>query len=383
MVSAHTHSIYIRRVSNIDFRDFQKLIFYYYADHYINFKDLITELYRIYKTRIWLSAINPASFSQHALGSPPSGIGPGALSGQEHMDAYSTTGQDPDPYGAVPPYQIGYDTYTPNYPAIPGVLNSFHNAPRGSFIGGSQLSPLDLMPTYNYGHGSYNMPPSAAPPTMNTNPFHGGYGYAAENENSNQAGQFASTNTYNTGYGMPPSEPIPIHRPPPAPSSSKEEQRARAALLPGRPPGAPRGDGFDRVPFSVAHPDVYPFGDRPRGRAPPPLTAPTSDRVTGGFGPRAFAAAPDFVPHMHRAAWTQTPPSFPQVPQAFPQVPPTFGQAPPTFGQAPPTFRGSPPHMRFGAPGSENDGKAEVLASFLDSLQNKEDTHADAMSRER
>jgi hypothetical protein len=39
--------------------------------------------------------------------------------------------------------------------------------------------------------------------------------------------------------------------------------------------------------------------------------------------------------------------------------------------------------MRFGAPGSENDGKAEVMATFLDSLQSKEDMHADAMSRER
>jgi hypothetical protein len=57
-----------------------------FADHYINFKDLITELYRIYKTRIWLSAINPASFSQHALASLPSGIGLGALSNQDHMD---------------------------------------------------------------------------------------------------------------------------------------------------------------------------------------------------------------------------------------------------------------------------------------------------------
>ncbi|KXL44714.1 hypothetical protein M433DRAFT_271150 [Acidomyces richmondensis BFW] len=114
--------------------DFQKLIFYYYADHYINFKDLITDLYRIYKTRIWLSAVNPASFSQHALGQPPSGIGPGAItspySGNNQNSGLNTSytmayGQDPDPYGAIPPYQIGYDTYNPNYPAIPGVTNSF------------------------------------------------------------------------------------------------------------------------------------------------------------------------------------------------------------------------------------------------------------------
>ncbi|KAF2169298.1 hypothetical protein M409DRAFT_65010 [Zasmidium cellare ATCC 36951] len=109
--------------------DFQKLIFYYYADHYINFKDLITELYRIYKTRIWLSAINPASFSQHAMGQPPTGIGPGAVGpynpyavNNNYTMAY---GEDRDPYGAQMPYRIPYDTYNPNYPAIPGVANSF------------------------------------------------------------------------------------------------------------------------------------------------------------------------------------------------------------------------------------------------------------------
>ncbi|KAK5126074.1 hypothetical protein LTR85_011429 [Meristemomyces frigidus] len=118
--------------------DFQKLIFYYYADHYINFKDLITDLYRIYKTRIWLSAVNPASFSQHAMGQTPSAIGPGALTAGHGRDDLSYTmayGQDPDPYGAVRPYRIGYDTYTPNYPGIPGVSNSF--APPGGRGGGS------------------------------------------------------------------------------------------------------------------------------------------------------------------------------------------------------------------------------------------------------
>lgn len=110
-------------------RDFQKLIFYYYADHYINFKDLITELYRIYKTRIWMSAINPASFSQHATGQPPSGIGPGAVAPYNHYannQGYTMAyGEDADPYGSQMPYQIPYDTYTPNFPSIPGVPNSY------------------------------------------------------------------------------------------------------------------------------------------------------------------------------------------------------------------------------------------------------------------
>jgi hypothetical protein len=118
------------------------LIFYYYADHYINFKDLITELYRIYKTRIWLSAINPASFSQHALGQPPSGIGPGAVVGPNDGKFSSTMYGDPDPYGAVPPYRIGYDTYTPNFPAIPGVSNSF---PTGGAYGYHDTNPVPAL----------------------------------------------------------------------------------------------------------------------------------------------------------------------------------------------------------------------------------------------
>ncbi|KAF2773262.1 PSP1-domain-containing protein [Teratosphaeria nubilosa] len=110
--------------------DFQKLIFYYYADHYINFKDLITDLYRIYKTRIWLSAVNPASFSQHALGQPPSGVGPGAIMAYGNTaglnESYTMAyGQDPDPYGARAPYPVPTQSYDPNYPSIPGIANSF------------------------------------------------------------------------------------------------------------------------------------------------------------------------------------------------------------------------------------------------------------------
>ena len=156
-------------------RDFQKLIFYYYADHYINFKDLITELYRIYKTRIWMSAINPASFSQHAVNQPPSGIGPGAVApynpyanNQAYTMAY---GEDRDPYGAQIPYHINYDTYTPNYPGIPGVTNSFAPPialPAGqnyAFYGSNppQQQPAAALPAAHppssyLGHGTFSGP---------------------------------------------------------------------------------------------------------------------------------------------------------------------------------------------------------------------------------
>lgn len=60
--------------------DWKKLTFYYYAESYVNFNSLVTDLFKTYKTRIWMSAINPASFLTAAAGlPPPSIIGPGAI----------------------------------------------------------------------------------------------------------------------------------------------------------------------------------------------------------------------------------------------------------------------------------------------------------------
>lgn len=56
--------------------DWKKLTFYYFADSYINFNSLVTDLFKIYKTRIWMSAINPASFVTPTAGLQPPGVGP-------------------------------------------------------------------------------------------------------------------------------------------------------------------------------------------------------------------------------------------------------------------------------------------------------------------
>ena len=46
------------------FRDWQKLIFYYYVDHYVNFKDLVNDLYKVC---LRMSTVNPAFFSTNAI----------------------------------------------------------------------------------------------------------------------------------------------------------------------------------------------------------------------------------------------------------------------------------------------------------------------------
>lgn len=45
------------------------MTFYYFADSYINFNSLVTDLFKVYKTRIWMSAMNPASFAHPHAGS--------------------------------------------------------------------------------------------------------------------------------------------------------------------------------------------------------------------------------------------------------------------------------------------------------------------------
>lgn len=66
--------------------DWKKLTFYYFADSYINFNSLVTDLFKIYKTRIWMSAINPASFVTPSAGLQPPGIAPIGYAQEPPMD---------------------------------------------------------------------------------------------------------------------------------------------------------------------------------------------------------------------------------------------------------------------------------------------------------
>lgn len=76
-------------------RDWKKLTFYYFADSYINFNSLVTDLFKIYKTRIWMSAINPASFV-----TPPSAGLPGGISNPLHsQDTERRRSHDNRAYG--------------------------------------------------------------------------------------------------------------------------------------------------------------------------------------------------------------------------------------------------------------------------------------------
>ncbi|PVH94300.1 hypothetical protein DM02DRAFT_196312 [Periconia macrospinosa] len=75
--------------------DNHKITFFYYAEHYVNFNPLVADLFKHYKIRIWMSAVNPASVVNPAglmQVPPPSAIGPGAILHSNNSNASLSVG---------------------------------------------------------------------------------------------------------------------------------------------------------------------------------------------------------------------------------------------------------------------------------------------------
>jgi len=132
--------------------DWKKLTFYYFADSYINFNSLVTDLFKIYKTRIWMSAINPASFASPTLGlQAPSGIGPGAV----NIGRASTTTERRQ---ATAPEQP--TAYTASGQPVRGAQSSFPLA----FTPDRSLLPNSGYPVTSYPYNPYGAFGNAARP---------------------------------------------------------------------------------------------------------------------------------------------------------------------------------------------------------------------------
>ena len=137
--------------------DGKKLTFYFFSNEYINFNSLVTDLFKMYKTRIWMSAINPASFQ-----SPVSSLGITPIYGNAGLGVTSPQ-----------PTQAAYDEPRDDTRYIPQT---------------QQMAPPRAMPPLYY--GGYGQAPQMAQ--------YGGY---ASNYQQSTADPFSNYNTQQ-GYGM-------------------------------------------------------------------------------------------------------------------------------------------------------------------------------------
>ncbi|KAF1911183.1 hypothetical protein BDU57DRAFT_112398 [Ampelomyces quisqualis] len=121
---------------------YHKLTYYYYAETYVNFNDLVTDLFKQYKVRIWMSAINPASVINPADRmnvQPPSAVGPGAIMHRNAGHASHSVGG------------FGNGNYRGNGQSGRG----YQQASRGNYEDGNNAFSYQL-PSYN-AQPSYNM----------------------------------------------------------------------------------------------------------------------------------------------------------------------------------------------------------------------------------
>lgn len=138
--------------------DGKKLTFYFFSTEYINFNALVTDLFKMYKTRIWMSAINPASFQ-----SPVSSLGITPLYGNTGLGVAATPStanlyDDPRDDGR---YMQQTQQMTPQRAMPPLYYGGYGQAPQmneyAGFAAGYQQPPTDPFSNYNMptGYGMF------------------------------------------------------------------------------------------------------------------------------------------------------------------------------------------------------------------------------------
>lgn len=145
------------------FRDWKKLTFYYFADTYINFNALVTDLFKIYKTRIWMSAINPASFA-----TPTAGLNPQGMYGQSPLGDHRRA-HDYKPFGPSMNQGVSPGAFAeqPNRDGMLGQGNSM----RGSYIDPYQSFNIGGRPDPGYAQTPQTDPFSSYTPSSSSYGF--------------------------------------------------------------------------------------------------------------------------------------------------------------------------------------------------------------------
>ncbi|KAF2690132.1 hypothetical protein K458DRAFT_99099 [Lentithecium fluviatile CBS 122367] len=209
--------------------DHHKLTFYYYAETYVNFNALVADLFKQYKIRIWMSAVNPASVvnpNGQTQIQPPSAIGPGAIMhtrtsnapapvGGFGNNAYRATEQYGSGRGRRNPAQGNYDenyyAFQQQLPQYPASQNTFQVPQYG-------MQPM-APPMFNryaypnvtasgsplgFDGGWYPPATYSASPAFNSASsaasYRGGYPATTSAESPAHGGQYMASNVGGTTY---------------------------------------------------------------------------------------------------------------------------------------------------------------------------------------
>ncbi|KAI7821068.1 PSP1 C-terminal conserved region-domain-containing protein, partial [Gamsiella multidivaricata] len=107
--------------------DRRKLTFYFIAERRIDFRELVRDLFKIYKTRIWMFAVNPSMVQSSTMGLPsqtssPPPMSPGPVHQQQHQQLHQHSQGPPAVNSPTSPRLPHID----RQPSPMNPMNSYH-----------------------------------------------------------------------------------------------------------------------------------------------------------------------------------------------------------------------------------------------------------------
>ncbi|KAF2642793.1 hypothetical protein P280DRAFT_395542 [Massarina eburnea CBS 473.64] len=242
--------------------DHHKITFFYYAEHYVNFNPLVQDLFKHYKIRIWMSAVNPASVINPAglaQIAPPSAIGPGAILHSNPQNASLSVGPG-----------FGNNSYRSNEQRGRGRGQAM---PQQGNYEDSYYAFSQQLPAYASQQG-YQMPWGAQAQPM-TADMYGRYGFPNANSNGSPMnfGAWAPPSTYSASPAFNHASSGPSYRGGyPATSSAATTMSATygGASTAGPTYGQYPASGMQMPSYSSAGPAYGQYGSiAPQGFAQP------------------------------------------------------------------------------------------------------------------
>ncbi|KAG5362276.1 hypothetical protein CJU90_4978 [Yarrowia sp. C11] len=158
------------KILNAEYQwDRRKLTFFYYSDSRIDFRDLVRELFRVYKTRIWMCAVNPNSTTSFSPGISEVAIHTDDKQPKQTQEGQQTQQQQPQQQHSQQHQHQQHQSKTPVQHQQPQ-----GQSPHVNHQGGFQGSPSRQLNGHAHGgapHGTHPQPGQHGHPQPGQAPF--------------------------------------------------------------------------------------------------------------------------------------------------------------------------------------------------------------------